>query len=53
MEYHEFIDMLDEKLADSLPARWQYDHKIPLKEGSEPPFGLLYGMSRKELIDLI
>ena len=28
------------------------DHKIPLKEGKEPPFGPLYGMSREELSEL-
>lgn len=51
-EYHEFIDMFDSKLANSLPPRRQYDHKIKLKEGTEPPFGPLYGMSREELIVL-
>lgn len=33
--------MLDEKQAILLPPRQRYDHKIPLKEGNEPPFGLL------------
>lgn len=52
IEYHEFLDMFDAKLANSMPPRRQYDHKIPLKEGAEPPFGPLYGMSREELIVL-
>ncbi|KAH0605315.1 uncharacterized protein H6S33_004537 [Morchella sextelata] len=35
-----------------MPPRRPYDHKIPLKEAKEPPFGPLYGMSREELIVL-
>lgn len=49
-EYHEFIDMFDSKLANLLPPRLQYDHKITLKEGTEPPFGPIYDMTQEELI---
>ncbi|KAI0995439.1 Transposon Tf2-9 polyprotein [Podosphaera aphanis] len=44
--------MMDETLANKLPPRRSYDHKIPLKDGKEPPFGPLYGMSRDELMVL-
>lgn len=47
--YHKFSNMMSENLANQLPPRRQYDHKIPLKDGKEPPFGPLYGMSREEL----
>ncbi|KAI0992503.1 hypothetical protein K3495_g15682, partial [Podosphaera aphanis] len=50
--YHKFYNMMDEKFANELPPRRLYDHKIPLKDGKEPPFGPLYGMSREELIVL-
>lgn len=51
-QYHKYSDMMDEKLANSMPPSRPYDHKIPLKCGKEPPFGPLYGMSREELIVL-
>ncbi|KAH0609145.1 uncharacterized protein H6S33_001373 [Morchella sextelata] len=35
--------MMDEKFANEMLPRRPYDHKIPLKEGKEPPFGPLYG----------
>ncbi|KAH0603597.1 uncharacterized protein H6S33_007256, partial [Morchella sextelata] len=50
--YKRFYKMMDEEFANEMPPRRPYDHKIPLKEGKEPPFGPLYGMSREELIVL-
>lgn len=38
-----------QRTSQESPPRRQFDHKIPLTEGTEPPFGPLYGMSRKEL----
>ncbi|KAI0995291.1 Transposon Ty3-I Gag-Pol polyprotein [Podosphaera aphanis] len=35
-----------------LPPHRPIDHKIVLKEGSQPPFGKLYGMTREELLAL-
>ncbi|KAI0996656.1 hypothetical protein K3495_g11527 [Podosphaera aphanis] len=35
-----------------LPPHRPTDHRIVLREGSHPPFGKLYGMSREELIAL-
>lgn len=48
-EYHEFLPLFSEAAAAQLPPHRKYDHKIPLKEGFEPPFGALYSMSRQEL----
>jgi len=48
-EYHEFLPLFSETLAKNLPPHRPYDHKIPLREGFKPPFGLLYSMSRTEL----
>lgn len=52
IEYHEFLDVFSKKQADKLPPHRTYDHMIQLKEGSEPPFGPLYDMSRDELLVL-
>ncbi|KAI1000932.1 hypothetical protein K3495_g7266 [Podosphaera aphanis] len=35
-----------------LPPHRPIDHKIVLKEGTQPPFGKLYGMTREELLAL-
>lgn len=48
-DYHEFLDVFSKQEADKLPPHRPYDHKIQLKEGSEPSFGPLYDMSREEL----
>jgi hypothetical protein len=48
-EYHDFFRMFDEEFSKTLPPRRPYDHTIPIKEGKEPPFGALYGMSQEEL----
>ena len=48
-EYHEFLSVFSRQEADKLPPHRLYDHKIQLKEGSEPSFGPLYDMSREEL----
>ncbi|KAH0603989.1 uncharacterized protein H6S33_007020 [Morchella sextelata] len=50
--YKRFHKMMDEKFANEIPPHCSYDHKIPLKEGKEPPFGPLYCMSREGLIVL-
>jgi hypothetical protein len=41
--------VFDKVVADRLPSHRPYDHKVPLKEGFEPPFGPLYSLSRPEL----
>jgi len=48
-EYHEFLPLFSETLANNLPPYRPYNHKIPSQEGFTPPFGPLYSMSRTEL----
>jgi len=48
-EYHDFLDVFSRELADILPERRPYDHKIQLQEGKTSTFGPLYGMSQDEL----
>jgi len=48
-EYHSFLPLFWESIANKLPPQRPYDHRIPLKEGFEPPFGPLYFLIRHEL----
>ena len=48
-EYHDFVPLFKKAVADVLPLHRQYDHKITLKEGFTPPFGLIYSLSIPEL----
>ncbi|KAG5329300.1 hypothetical protein C0989_009964 [Termitomyces sp. Mn162] len=48
-EYHEFADVFSEGSAKELPLHCSYDHKIDLEEGTSPPFGKIYNMSKVEL----
>jgi hypothetical protein len=48
--FHEFLPLFDKARADQLPPHRPYDHTIPLKEGTTPPYGPLYSMSRNELL---
>ncbi|KAG5722479.1 hypothetical protein E4T56_gene2867 [Termitomyces sp. T112] len=48
-EYHEFADMFSEGSAKELPPHCSYNHKIDLEEGTSPPFGKIYNMSKVEL----
>jgi len=36
-EYHWFLPLFWESIANKLPPQRPYDHRIPLKEGFEPP----------------
>lgn len=47
--YHDFAPLFSAVSADKLPPHRPYDHKIPLKEGFQPPFGPLCSLSRPEL----
>jgi hypothetical protein len=51
-EYKDYADIFSPKEADKLPPHRPYDHSITLIDGKTPPFGLLYGMSRDELVVL-
>ncbi|KAG5716728.1 hypothetical protein E4T56_gene16130 [Termitomyces sp. T112] len=49
LECHEFADVFSEGSAKELPPHHSYDHKIDLEEGTSPPFGKIYNMSKIEL----
>ena len=49
-EYNEFLPLFTKAVHNVLLPHHIYDHNIPLKEGSQPPFGPLYLLSRNELI---
>ena len=50
--FHEYLHVFEKGKAQELPPHRTYDHSIPLKPDSAPPFGPLYGMSHKELLVL-
>ncbi|KAH0602477.1 uncharacterized protein H6S33_008816 [Morchella sextelata] len=50
--YKRLHKMMNEKFGSGMPPGRPNDHKIPLQEGKDPPFGPLYGMSCEELIML-
>ena len=50
--FHDFLHVFEKGNAQQLPPHRPYDHVIPLKPDSTPPFGPLYGMSHKELLVL-
>jgi hypothetical protein len=51
-EYHKYLKIFEKVNADKLPPHRLCDHKIPLEDGFQPPFGPLYSLSRPELEEL-
>ena len=51
-EYHEFATLFSQEKFNKLPSHRPYDHIIPLLSDKEPLKGLLYNMSRDELLVL-
>jgi hypothetical protein len=51
-EYHKYLKIFEKVNADKLPPHHPYDHKIPLGDGFQPPFGPLYFLSHPELEEL-
>ena len=49
VKHHKYLDVFLWKKADKLAEYWLYDYKIILKEGKQPGFKPLYGMSQNEL----
>jgi len=47
--YPHFDHLFDKEEASKLPKHQPWDHIIPLKPGSEPPFGSIYSLSEIEL----
>src|SRR3979490_1455736 len=48
-EYHDFLDVFSKAHAKTVALHWPYDLKIELKDGTSPPFGLIYSLSQSEL----
>src|SRR6202030_1879737 len=48
-EYRDLTELFSQREADKLPPHCPYDHRIPLKPGTTPPFGTIYSMSPTEL----
>jgi len=48
-EYHDFLPMFLARNQRDLPPHRPYDHRIPLQDGTTPPFGPLYSLSNNEL----
>ena len=48
-EYHDFAEVFSKTEAHKLPEHRPYDLKIPLQEGTTPPFGPVYNLSPLEL----
>jgi len=48
-EYHDFLDVFSRELANILPERRSYDHKIQLLKSKTSIFEPLYDMSQDEL----
>jgi len=51
-EYHEFLDIFDEKKADRFPEERVWDHKIELKDGFVPKSFKNYNLTPIEQIEL-
>lgn len=51
-EYHDYVNAFSVAESDKLPPYRSYDHKIQLEPGKIPDHGLIYGMSRDELLVL-
>jgi hypothetical protein len=51
-EYHKYLKIFEEVNANKLPPYCLCDHKIPLEDSFQPPFGPLYSLSRPELKEL-
>jgi hypothetical protein len=48
-EYNGFLALFGEPLAQELPPQRSFNHQIPIQEGKDVPFGLIYHLSEKEL----
>src|SRR5467141_3104534 len=51
-DYHDFVDMFSKSKAGKLADHRPYDLKITLDEGTTPPYGLIYSLSKEELAAL-
>jgi hypothetical protein len=47
-EYHAFMELFGEPLAQELSPHCTFDHQIRIKEGKEVPFSPIYHLLEKE-----
>jgi hypothetical protein len=47
--YRRWASVFSEEEINHLPDHTEYDHKIQLVDGTQPPFGPIYPLSEKEL----
>jgi hypothetical protein len=47
--YRRWASVFSEEEINRLPDHTEYDHKIQLVDGAQPPFGPIYPLSEKEL----
>ena len=47
-EYHKYLEMFSEELANRLPPLRKWDHEITLQEGAKIPNGVTYKMTMEE-----
>lgn len=52
IRYKEFQDVFEKKNANTLPQHRPYNCTIKLQEGTQLPFGPIYGLSQNELVAL-
>jgi hypothetical protein len=48
-EYHQFVDVFQERMADILLLYYTFDHTIDLEDGTDSPWGPIYALSTVEL----
>jgi len=47
--HYKHLEVFSQKEANKLVKHWLYNYKIILKEGKQPGFGPLYGISQNKL----
>jgi hypothetical protein len=47
--FQQYVKVLGKELADKLPDHKPYDYAIDLKDGEQPPWGLMYPLNETEL----
>jgi hypothetical protein len=47
--FKQYVKVLGKELVDKLPNHKPYDHAIDLKDGEQPPWGLIYPLNKIEL----
>jgi hypothetical protein len=48
-KFKPYVKVLGKELADKLPDHKPYNHAIDLKDGEQPPWGLIYPLNETEL----